>query len=174
MPDFIQWIAKFHVGEFAGIIGLFVSIAGFAIAISQIRRVKSVSEQLQGSVGEVQRHLELKSVAIDLDELVRALEEIKQLHRQNLVHALPSTYASVRRKLIEVRNRYPILSSKQKAALQGTISRFSEFEKFLDSSQFARQPDVRSVNEAVNREIDKLIETLDVMQNGGRRNSERE
>jgi len=33
---------------------------------------------------------------------------------------------------------------------------------------------VRSVNEAVNREIDKLIETLDVMQNGGRRNSERE
>ena len=111
MHRFFDWLVKWHVGDVAGIAGLVVSIAGFAITIWQIRRAKSATEMVEVSVKEIRREIEGRAVSLDLSELVRELEEMKEFHRSNLRSMLPSRYTSARRKLIAVRAAYSVLTA---------------------------------------------------------------
>jgi hypothetical protein len=140
----VDWLVRWHVGDLAGLAGLVVSIAGFTIAIWQIRRAKSVSEKVQVSVAGVRKELEQRNITVDLGELFRELEEIKHLHRLDIPEVSPRRYTSIRRKLIEVRGTSSVLSPKQRTVLQESISQFSALEKFLDSSESDQRANLKS------------------------------
>jgi Sec-independent protein translocase protein TatA len=115
--------------------GDLLSLVGVVIAIWQIHRARSVAEQVGESVREVRKQLERKTLSVDLNELIRELEEMKEMHRSTEAHSLLATrYTAVRVKLIQIKSRYPGWSPKQKASLQESISEFSNFEHLLDSA----------------------------------------
>lgn len=118
-----------------------MSLVGVVIAIWQIRRARSVTEQVKTSIREVRQKLELKTLTVDLNELIRELEEMKEMHRSSSVQPLLARrYTAIRIKLINIRSSYPAWSSKQKASLQEALLN----SRILNTSPIQRHRGVQS------------------------------
>lgn len=165
MNGFLRWLTTWSAGDV-------VSLVALLIAIWQIRRARSVAEQVGVSVREVRQELERRTTAVDLTELIRDLEEIKDMHRSGNSAMLPKRYTAVRMKLASVRTRYRGWSSKQKAILQDSMSQFSNFENRLDSAVAGQQFTPKDLNSKANAQIDKLVGLLSLLENEKRRTNE--
>jgi hypothetical protein len=144
-------------------------LAGVGLTFWQVWRAKKATELVREAVNGVSQDLNRKAAAFDLGELIRDLEELKELHRLDSRSLLPSRYTSVRRRLIAVRERYSVLSTKQRTTIQGSISLFIELERELDSDVAAKNLDLGRLNQLVNIEMNKLIEIVEMLQNRERR-----
>jgi hypothetical protein len=158
----LNWLTVWHIGDFTGLLGL----AGVALTFWQVWRAKKTTELVKNAVDGVRQDLNRKSMAFDLGELIRDLEELKELHRLDSRSLLPSRYTAVRRKLIGVRERYAILSAKQRSTIQRSVSLFVKLERELDSDPAATNLDLGLLNQLLNIEMNKLIEILEMLQNG--------
>ena len=97
-----------------------------------------------------------------LNDVMRALEDIRRLHRLQAWSALPDRYTSLRRDLIAIRGRTPNLTEDQRSNIQGAIQQLSNIERQVENAMAggADVPSVNRINDIVSRQIDRLAVLL--------------
>jgi hypothetical protein len=153
-------------GDAASVIGVLISLIGFAITIIGLARSKSAAKQVAVAVADVRQKLWLHNVAVDLAVLMSDIEETKLLHRIGAWDAMPIRYASIRRRLFVIKGNTQSLSKTQKAAIQGVIEQFKVIEEVVETALAAKQsPDnVAALNKLATEQSDRLTAVLVAIQ----------
>ena len=157
MPDnFSDW------GNLASIVGLGVSIVGFAFTLWSVSRSKKATQQAMEAVEKAREDIFRSNKMIDLASAMTIMEEIKRLHGVGAWHILPDRYASLRNALTCIRTSKPSLPDEHKAVIQGAIEQLriveNKIERALASTQ--NPGNVPRLNEIVSLQIDKVAEVL--------------
>ena len=164
MNSVLRWLTAWSAGDF-------VSASGLAIAIWQIVRAKRIAEQVRTAVGDVRRELERKTIAIELNELIRELEELKEISRSSSAGSelFGRRFTAIRIKLIRIRSRHPAWTPKQRAVLQDSVTTLLSFEALMDVSDGVEKLHRTNLRLTINKQIDRMAELLSLVQNEGRR-----
>lgn len=154
------WLVQFsrEWGDVASVIGVLVSLVGFAITIYALLRSKSAAEQAALAVDEVREKIGLREAIADLSSVVNEVDEIKQIHRAEVWSILPPRYTAVKRHLAAIQIANSNLSRREKGAIQGVIQQFTELEHIIEAALAAKRPpeDTPSLNAVVSQQADKL------------------
>jgi hypothetical protein len=166
VQDLLKWLHERNWDAGASVLGVFVTIIGFAVTLIQVARSKSAAQRAEEAVAGVREDLALQSVATDLTALMADIEEMKQLHRLGYWNIMPIRYAGVRRKLIEVRASCPNLTRTQKSSILGIIEQFKDIEQLVEEAIANNEPpkDVAAINKLSSDQADKLSEVLVAVQ----------
>lgn len=162
-------LSKIHDGNWgdaASVVGVFISLIGFAITIVGLARSKSAARQVGAAVAAVRQQLSRQSVAVDLASLMNDIEEIKLLHRFGAWDAMPIRYSAIRKRLFLVKGSTPVLTKNQKASIQGVIEQFRTIEETVEEALASKEPpkDVASLNKVATEQSDKLTAVLVAVQ----------
>lgn len=146
-------------GNWASIVGLAVSIAGFLIAYWQIRKVKSAAEAASSASNATRRGVQRYDAAVELSACIAELEEAKRLNRANATAALPERYAAARKRLIGIRAAKGDLPSDMVSSLQGAITQLAALERDVEGSlgHNATPIDGARHNSTITKQSDKLV-----------------
>ncbi len=115
MKELQEWAAPW--GDLTSVVGLLLSLVGFAVTIVQVRRAKSAAEQAR------------QAAIADLSSAMAVMDEIKRLQRNGIWPLLPDRYSELRRRLIAIRQSHAQLTEEQRESLSVTIDRFAELER---------------------------------------------
>ena len=94
------------------------------------------------------------------------VEEIKILHRAGAWDAMPTRYASIRKRLFSIKGNTPSLTRAQRASLQGAIEQFENIEEIVEAALAAKEPpkDVAALNKLAAEQSDRLTIILVAVQ----------
>jgi ribosomal protein S13 len=150
-----------HLGTVASIIGLPLTIGGFALALWQIRKTRSASESAKKAADAVRQQLLQMNAIQEIGAAIRALEDIRRLHRHKAWEALGDRYTSLKLILISVKGRTPNLREDQKTKIQATIQQLTTIEGQVESAVAgADEPEVDRINSVISKQIDRLGQVL--------------
>lgn len=151
---FIRSDELYKLGDLASVLALVITIVGFSITIVQVRRSLRASEEARDHV------LQMNAIH-ELDATIKALEDIRRLHRMNAWEAMPDRYTSVRRDLIAIRIRTPTLSHEHQADLQSALQQLSTTERQVERLMAgAGVISVDRLNDIISKQIDRLTRLL--------------
>lgn len=166
MQAFLRGIHDGNWGDAASVLGVLISLIGFAVTIIALVRSKSAAKRVGEAVGAVRQQLSLRSVAVDLSALMSDIEEIKLLHRFGAWDAMPIRYSAIRRRLFLVKGGTPDLTKSQKASIQGVIEQFRVIEETVEEALASKEApkDVAALNKLATQQSDKLTAVLVAVQ----------
>ena len=157
---------SYRIADMASIVGLFVTIGGFTIALWQIQKSKSAAQQAREVAESVRAQILQMNTVQDINAAIKAFEDIRRLHRQKVWEALPDRYTSLKQLLISIKGRTPNLSNTQKAQIQGAVQHISNIEAQVEIAIGGNdEPEVHRINEIVSKQIDRLADLLVDVQN---------
>lgn len=90
-----------------GVVGLIVSLAGFTIAVRQIRKTRSAAEHAEEAANEAREALLQITSISDLSQASALIEQIKELHRKQELGRAIDKYTPLRQLLTVARARLP-------------------------------------------------------------------
>ena len=162
MQTFLQTVHERNWGDFASILGVIISLVGFAVTIAGLARSKSAAQKTAAAVTDLRQKLALQNVALDLATLISDIEEIKLLHRYGAWDAMPMRYSAVRKKLFSVKSGTSVLTKPQKSSIQNALQQFKSIAELVErfSAEKLNPPDVSSLNKLVTEQSDKLMTVL--------------
>jgi hypothetical protein len=157
-----QSILEAHWGDIASVVGVFISLIGFAITIWNVIRSKNAAQKAREAVDNVRETILRSDTIVDFSAVITTMEEIKRLHRTGNWIILPDRYSSLKRKLVKIRSTNPDLSDDYKTALQNAIQHFSNIEQKVERALASKKspPNVAKLNEIVSAQLDTLNEVL--------------
>ncbi len=134
--------------DLASILGVLLSLIGFAVTITAVYKSKSAAEQANRASTDVRQKLAIQSAVVDLNRILADIEELKPLHRAEAWELLPPRYASLRRQLLTLKSTFTPLSKAQSASIQGTIQQFRTIEQIVESAlqEGGSPPDIPALN----------------------------
>lgn len=159
----IEYIVKYHIGDFTGIIGLIITIIGFFVTIITVIKSKNAATLTEETVKKVREDLRLYQTVNRFSSALVTMDEIKRLHRQKEWILLPDRYNNLRKSLIAVRCENPILSEDDQKEIQAAIAIFAGLEILIDkhlSSDDQSKIDIPTINGKVSKQIDRIQELL--------------
>jgi hypothetical protein len=155
-------------GNIASLLGLVVSVAGFAWTLVAVRNAKRVAEGAKAAAEKARADILEANSMVELASAVTAMEEIKRLHRQGAWPLLPDRYASLREALATIRTMRPTMSDEHQSVFQGAIQQLRDIEDKVERALATQQQprNVPALNKVISLQIDKLAEVLAVMRVG--------
>jgi len=154
-------IEQLSLGDYASIIGLIITLVGFAVTIYNVKKSRSSSEQAKESVNKMQSDLRRIDTVTDLTSAINLADEIKTLQRTNAWELVPEKYSELRKKLISVRESEKALNEDHQKFIQGSITQFSSSEKDIDVHlKNKTSPDSSKLNFLVSKHADNLQSVL--------------
>lgn len=159
----IKILETYHLGDFASIAGLIVTIIGFFITIINVIKSKNAATLAEETVRSVRSDLRLYQTVNGFSSALVTMDEIKRLHRQKEWILLPERYNNLRKSLISIRCENPVLSENDQKEIQAAITQFSGLEKLIDehlSSDKTASIDIPKINSRVSKQIDRIQELL--------------
>ena len=90
-----------------GILGLIVSLAGFTIAVFQIRKTRSAAERAEEAANKAREALIQVTSISDLSHASALIDRLKDLHRNEDLGRAIDKYTPLRQLLTEARFRLP-------------------------------------------------------------------
>lgn len=109
-----------------------LTLAGLLLAIYEARRARKASLNAQ-EAAQAARDASLRSAAvIDLSSTIKALGEIKSLHRAAAIDVLPPRYEALRHSIAALRQRKAFDDPKIQKTMQSLVSKLAGVEKILD------------------------------------------
>jgi len=149
------------------LLALLVAIVGFALTLWRIRKSQTASEQARKAAESVREQILQMNAIQGLNDVMRALEDIRRLHRPEAWPALPDRYTSLKRDLIAIRGRTPNLTEDQRSNIQGAIQQLSNIERQVENAIAGATgvPSVNRINDIISRQIDRLAVLLVDLQN---------
>jgi hypothetical protein len=158
----LQAIHDGNWGDLASVLGVLISVVGFAITIIGVTRSKTAAKLTAEAVADVREKLSLQGAAVDLTTLTSDIEEIKLLQRFGYWDAMPIRYAAVRKKLFALKGIGPTLTRSQKSSIQGVIEQLRGIEEIVESALLSKRPpsDVAALNKLASKQGDKLTAVL--------------
>lgn len=141
--------------ELLGILGLIVSIGGFAIAYWQIRRTRSAAESAELAAGEAREGVSFITSISDLSQIISLMEQVKELHRNEEWSRANDRYTPLRQLLTSAKSRLP---DETGSAFTHAIIQLREMEK---ESNNALNGDSSISSAAFNNILVDLQQSLD-------------
>ena len=92
---------------FVGILGLFISVAGFSLALWQINRSRSAAVHAEEAATAARETVLYVTSVSDLSHIVSQMDQLKELHRNQEWRRAIDRYSPLRRLLSEARGRLP-------------------------------------------------------------------
>jgi len=156
------------IGDIASVLGLIVSIAGFAWTLIAVAKAKQVAQGAKEAAERARAEILKSNSMVELASAVAAMEEIKRLHRQGAWPLLPDRYASLREALSMIRTMRPAMSDEHQSVFQGAIQQLRSIEDKVERALATEQTprNVPALNKVISLQIDKLTEVLTVMRVG--------
>jgi len=128
----LDWIAKHRINEYSDVLGLLVTIVGFGLALYNIRRSRLVASQALAVAKSVREDIFKSDTIAELSAALIAMETIKNYARLQAFGQMQDRLADVKHRLAGIRTTSSMLSSDDKAILQGAIAQFSLLEAKID------------------------------------------
>lgn len=163
LDGFSAWLGWFDSSGWLGLLGLAISVVGFAATAFNVVRSRRSSdrarEAAEAAVLEVQS---LKSVT-DLSAAISELDGVRRLLRENSWTQLPERLSYVRKLLIGVgaKGQGMELQADDEVVIRDSIAVFSSIEQHIDS---AARGKVKINGDRINSQlidrIDKLYELI--------------
>ena len=138
------------------IVGFFISIVGFAITIQQVMKAKSLTQEVNVAVGGVKDRLGLRAAGEQFQSVLFELDELKILHRKDVVELLPQRYTSIKRKLGSIKQNEK-LTNAQQLQVQRAITALTDVENRIERSLSGQtQFEAHEFNQVTTQQADKL------------------
>lgn len=139
-------------------IGVVLTLIGLAFSIYEARRARIASIDAK-EAAELAREASLRSAAvIDLSHLIKALSELKTLHRACALEVLPGRYEALRLSVISLRQVSFFSNNDAQKALQSLISRLTGVERLIDQGISVEKfmDGVPRLNSQITKSIEQL------------------
>jgi hypothetical protein len=164
--SFLVWMEINRVGDLSGVMGIFISLIGFAVTLIGVVKSKSAAQRAEAAARATRDSINLLTTVVDFTFAISALEEIKRLHRAGQWVLLPDRYAALRKILVSLRNATVMLSNEQQASLQNALTNLyateTAVERALESGVALK---AAKFNVVMSRDIDALLAALVELQN---------
>ena len=144
------------LGSAASIVGLIITVGGFAYTIRTVQKAKKAVQQVRQDIAQF-------DVVSGLSAAVAEIEEIKNLHRGEGWKYISPRYSGLRKSLIAIREAHPGMSNQHRTNLQRTITHLVEMEKQVEKALIqdtVSALDVASFNATISVQADQLNEML--------------
>jgi hypothetical protein len=162
MNTFYTFLTTYHIGDFAGILGLIVTIVGFIITIVNVIRSKTAAEQTELAVTRIREDMKRIDTVSELSAAVSTLYEIRRMNLQKDLPMLPERCLSLRKNIVTLRASYEHFCDNEKKTLQDTIASLSRIENdvllVIKTSNFTH--DIAGLNKKINKHIDDILTLL--------------
>lgn len=170
MDVLLKYISDNNYGDFASVLGLAVTLIGFAITIYGVWSSRSAAERASIAANEAKQAVMRTEVISNFSSAVTAMEEVKRLHRAGAWTVVPDRYSFLRRTLISIVANHRDLSQPHKILIQSAVSQFRELESSVDTFLFngKNAPSSAKLNKIVTAQMDKLDEVLNTVKTGSR------
>lgn len=150
------------LGSAASVIGLIVSLVGFAVTLYNVARSKRAAEEARNAVLRVQREISRLDAVADIATVITTMEEIKRLQRQQAWAILPDKYSTLRRQLVSIKVTFGGLNDAQRTLIQDAIQQLAGIEALLERTPIdaMNHKTAAKLNRNISLQIDGLEEVL--------------
>lgn len=154
-------------GNILNLIGILISIVGFAITIRTALKSRTAAQAAQESVQKVREDIKRVNAVVEFATALATLEEIRRLHRAAAWHTLLERYANLKTLLVSIRTANADMPDPYKTSIQGALTQLSQMETQVERFVMSQQnmPDALKFNMVVSKQIDSLREILVEIQN---------
>ena len=142
-----------------GATALLVSVAGFTVAIVQIRRARSAAEAASRAATEARDSLVHRLSIGDLARVSSEIDRLKELHRNQQWQRALDQHPRVRQTLVEVRSRIHDQPAETVTAFQEAIAQLAEMESAVERA--LADPSQSPTSLALNPTLVSIQQTLD-------------
>ncbi len=167
-PHWFHDFLSTHWGDLASVLGLGVSLVGFAVTIVVTWRSKRAAIQAKEAAEDVRGQIRSFDLVSELSQAIAVMDEIKRLHRSRSWGSVPDRCAVLKKLLIGIRSAPDRVTAEQKDILTASIQHFTTLEKKVDQAIERGQPisGIASMNLVVSNQIDTLTELLAIIRQG--------
>jgi hypothetical protein len=155
-----KFIIENNLGDYASVLGLFISVIGFIFTLINVTRARNASIAAASIAKQVREDLSKFDTISLISSTISVMDEIKRLHRQGAWEILPDRYSAIKKALITIRSSNPNLADVQKSAIQSAILNFTSIEKQVESAIFNKThpENVDKINTLISKQVDILQE----------------
>ncbi|WP_024617837.1 hypothetical protein [Pseudomonas kilonensis] len=160
LTEFNKILEQYRVGDYAGLIGLLISLIGFYFTIRTVLNSKAASEHAAAAVESMREDIRRSETVADFATALAVMEEIKRMHRSDNLNFLPDRYASLKKFLVSIKASNPLLTAEDQVVMQSAIAKFSSVERLIEESIRNSKPiEHAKLNGQVSKHYD-LIQSL--------------
>lgn len=159
--SFLAWLRDNQIGDLTGVIGLAISVFGFAATLVGVYKSKTAAERAEQAAKSVRESIRFFETVVDLSGVIAMLEDIKRGQRQEQWLLLLDRYAAIRKVLVTLRSANIDLTPEQQSVIQAALINISAIEHTVETG--LKDPErLQSArfNRVVSREIDRLQTVL--------------
>jgi len=158
--EFNKILEQYRIGDYAGLIGLVISLIGFYFTIKTALNSKAASEQATAAVESMRGDMRKSETVADFATALAIMEEIKRMHRSDNLSFLPDRYANLKKFLVSIRTSNSLLTAEDQVVMQSAIAKFSSMERLIEASIRNSKPiEHAKMNGQMSKHYD-LIQTL--------------
>jgi hypothetical protein len=121
-----------RVGDLSGVLGIFISLIGFAVTLIGVWRAAAAAEAARTAARAAKESITLLQTVVDFSLAISTLEAIKREHRLEQWALLPDRYAYIRKILITLRHSGVTMTDSQKGIVQNAIVNLSDIERTVE------------------------------------------
>ena len=160
LMEFNKILEQYRIGDYAGLIGLLISLIGFYFTIRTVLNSKAASEQATAAVESMRDDMRKSETVADFATALAVMEEIKRMHRSDNLNFLPDRYASLKKFLVSIRTSNSLLTAEDQIVMQSAIAKFSSMESLIEASiRDAKPIEHAKMNSQMSKHYD-LIQSL--------------
>lgn len=157
--QFLCLVSYYRLGDIASLLGLLITILGFALALWRIWKLQDASDA-------VRDQLLVMNAFQGLSAAIKTLEDIRRLHRLKAWSVLPDRYTLLRKELITIIGRTPSLADEQRTSIQVAIQQLLIMERQVERTiAGAAEPEVNRMNDVISKQLDRLAVLVVELQN---------
>lgn len=121
-------------GSIASLAGVVISLVGLGFAIWHILRLRGETRAAREAAEETHRAVSRETAGMTLTRVSERIEGLKELHRNGEWNRARDRYPELRRMLVDIRIRHPLLSDEHRTAIQEVVSRLLQIETEVESA----------------------------------------
>ncbi|MCJ2091438.1 hypothetical protein MKK67_02780 [Methylobacterium sp. J-072] len=160
-PTFLAWLRDNQIGDLTGVIGLAISLFGFAATLVGVYKSKTAAERAEQAARSTRESIRFFETVVDFSGVIAMLEDIKRGHRQEQWLLLLDRYAAIRKVLVTLRAANVDLSADQQSVIQSALANISIIERDVEAG-LNDPSSLQSAhfNQIVSQDIDRLLTVL--------------
>ena len=146
------------LANWASLVGLGVSILGFALTLWQLKRTRGAAAAAKTAAEDARKTIEQYDAAVDLAAAVTSLDDVKRLYRFDAIEVLPDRYSIVRQRIVTVRERAQNLTLEHRNSLQTVVQQIAQLGREVEVALAGSRTSLDRVkhSDVVGRLIDRL------------------
>lgn len=162
--DFAQFnlfLETYRIGDYAGLIGLVISLVGFFVTIKTSLNTRAAAAQASAAVESMRGDLRKGDTVADFSSALAIMDEIKRMHRSPTLHLLPDRYTQLQRFLVSIRSSNPLLTDADLRSIQSAIVQFASLERLVERAlEVEGSVSPAKMNSLVSKQSEAIQEVL--------------